>query len=180
MTTRFDTIRREIDRVGWPGVAGIALSVFAAAFAVSAVVPVAAERDALRDQVRRLGERLRVDDGRAGRTDAAAALASFYDSFPGRTSSPEWLGRIQAAAEARGLELQSAEYRYERRPDARLARYEIVLPVTGSYPQIRGFVREVLAQVPAAALEELSLRREAVASPRLEARIRLALYLGDR
>jgi hypothetical protein len=50
--------------------------------------------------------------------------------------------------------------------------------VVGSYGQIRGFVGQVLADVPAAALEEITLRRESAASPTLEARIRLTLYLG--
>ena len=75
--------------------------------------------------------------------------------------------------------LQSGEYKLDRNPDSRLARYQITLPVTGSYAQLRGFVGQVLADVPAAALEEITLRRESVSSPRLEARIRLTLYLGS-
>jgi len=53
------------------------------------------------------------------------------------------------------------------------------LPVQGSYAQIRGFVSAVLEQVPAAVLEEVSLKRDSVESARVEARIRLTLYLGS-
>jgi Tfp pilus assembly protein PilO len=93
-------------------------------------------------------------------------------------SSPDWLGKIHAAARSKGLALRSGEYRLERAADQRFARYQITLPVVGSYAQIRGFVGQVLADVPAAALEDITLRRESASSPSLEARIRLTLYLG--
>ena len=119
----------------------------------------------------------RVPAGAKG--TVAEQLAAFYAFFPPAQSSPDWLGKIHAAAKAKGLVLQSGEYKLERSTDSRLARYQIVLPVTGSYAQLRGFVGQVLADVPAAALEEITLRRESVASPRLEARIRLTLFLGS-
>jgi hypothetical protein len=74
--------------------------------------------------------------------------------------------------------LDSGEYRLSRTAGERLARYEITLPLKGSYAQIRGFVADVLAAVPAAVLDEVNLRREGVDSARLDARVRLTLYVG--
>jgi hypothetical protein len=52
-----------------------------------------------------------------------------------------------------------------------------MLPVKGSYEQIRGFVAAVLNDVPAAALEDIGLRRDAIGARTLEARLKLTLFL---
>ena len=173
-------LRESVEGLGPAGVVGVALLVFAATLYGTAVVPRAQERAALQAEAERLRERLQMSGSPTGaKGTLSEQLAAFYAFFPPAQSSPDWLGKIHAAAKAKGLVLQSGEYKLERSADSRLARYQIVLPVTGSYAQLRGFVGQVLADVPAAALEEITLRRESVASPRLEARIRLTLYLGS-
>jgi hypothetical protein len=172
-------LRAVVERLGRAGVVGVALLAFAAAFYASAVAPLAIERAGLRAQADDLERRLQLGAGSGGglRGTPAEQLATFYAFFPPPQSSPDWLGKIDAAARAKGLVLRSGEYRLERGVEHQLARYQITLPVVGSYAQIRGFVGQVLADVPAAALEEITLRRENAASPTLEARIRLTLYL---
>jgi hypothetical protein len=63
----------------------------------------------------------------------------------------------------------------ERRADDRLVRYRMTLPVSGTYPQVRAFVVDVLRDVPAAALDDIQLRRDAAG--RIEARVRFSLFL---
>jgi hypothetical protein len=174
-----ERLRREVGRLGKAGVAGIALIVFAAAFYVSAVRPGAASLAALRTEAGALEGRLRSARAPGGReATPVEQLAAFYAYFPTLDSGPEWLKRIYAAAESRGVALDSGEYRLGRTAGERLARYEITLPLKGSYAQIRGFVADVLAAVPAAVLDEVNLRREGVDSARLDARVRLTLYVG--
>ena len=60
----------------------------------------------------------------------------------------------------------------------KLTRYQLTLPVKGSYRQIRGFIAQVLTDVPASALEEIGFRRDTVGTDRIDARLRLTLYLG--
>jgi Tfp pilus assembly protein PilO len=174
-------LRSALERLGRAGVIGLALAIFALAFYFSAVTPAERELADLRAEAERLQQRLQTGDLAAGGAKGTPAeqLATFYAFFPRAQSSPDWLGKIHAAARAKGLVLRSGEYKLERSVDPRLARYQITLPVVGSYAQIRGFVGQVLADVPAAALEEITLRRESVATPTLEARIRLTLYLGS-
>ena len=180
MTGAILRLRREAERLGWAGVAGIALLAFAGMLFFSAALPLRDEVARLRDETDDLKRRLRSGDLTAlGKPGVAEQLATFYAFFPPPTSSPDWLGRIHEIARARGLQLQSGEYRLERGSSPRLARYQITLPVQGSYAQIRGFVSAVLEQVPAAVLEEVSLKRDSVESARVEARIRLTLYLGS-
>ncbi|MCG6877295.1 MAG: type 4a pilus biogenesis protein PilO [Betaproteobacteria bacterium] len=179
MNGLIDRLRREVGRLGGAGVVGIGLLVFAATFYFSAHRPARVELAALNEEARQLQERLRMGGSLTGREAAPAEqLAAFYAFFPNETSTPQWLARIYDAAAAKGIALESGEYKLDRKVGERLARYEILLPVKGSYAQIRGFVAEVLATVPAAVLEEVNLRRESVQSRRLDARVRFTLYLG--
>jgi hypothetical protein len=174
-----ERLRREIGRLGKAGVVGIALTVFAAAFYISTVRPGDVSLAELREEASTLEGRLRASKLPGGRESTPEEqLAAFYAFFPAAESSPDWLKRMYAAADSRGVVLQSGEYRLIRTPGEALARYEITLPLKGSYSQIRGFVADVLAAVPAAALEEVNLRREGIESPRLDARVRFTLYLG--
>jgi Tfp pilus assembly protein PilO len=178
MNAAIARLRAAVEQLGRAGVVGIALVAFAVAFYVSAVAPLATELAGLRTEADDLQQRLQMGGPAAGmKGTPAEQLATFYAFFPPPQSSPDWLGKINAAARAQGLVLRSGEYKLERSADQKLARYQITLPVVGSYAQIRGFVGQVLADVPAAALEEITLRRESVSNPTLEARIRLTLYL---
>jgi Tfp pilus assembly protein PilO len=179
MNGLIDQLRREVGRLGGAGVVGIGLIVFAMTFYLSAYRPARLDLSGLRAEARQLQERLRVGESLTGRAAAPSEqLATFYAFFPSEASTPQWLARIYAAAAAKGLALETGEYKLEHKVGERLARYEILLPVKGSYAQIRGFVAEVLATVPAAVLEEVNLKRESIQSPRLDARVRFALYLG--
>ena len=50
--------------------------------------------------------------------------------------------------------------------------------IKGTYPQLRGFVAEVLEKVPAAGLEDVVIKREAIGVPTLDAQLRFVVYLG--
>jgi hypothetical protein len=169
--------RAAVEQLGRAGVVGIALGTFAAALYFSAVAPLATELADLRAEADDLDRRLQLGGAAASQGTPAEQLATFYAFFPSPQTSPDWLAKINAAARAKGLVLRAGEYKLERSAGEKLARYQITLPVAGSYAQIRGFVGQVLADVPAAALEEITLRRESVSSPTVEARIRLTLYL---
>ncbi len=77
------------------------------------------------------------------------------------------------------LLLEKGEYKLSREADFRLARYQVTLPVSGDYARVRGFVNDVLEAVPSAALDELTLKRESVDQPELEARVRFSSVPGS-
>jgi hypothetical protein len=177
MNRLVERAREAVERLGPTGVVGVALLAFALAFYFSAILPLESTRAELGGEAVRLEQRPRAG-GPAEKGTPAEQLATFYAFLPPAQSSPDWLGKIHAAAKAKGLVLRSGEYKLDRAAEQKFARYQITLPVAGSYAQIRGFVGQVLADVPAAALEEITLRRESASNPTLEARIRLTLYLG--
>jgi len=76
------------------------------------------------------------------------------------------------------LALDSGEYRLANARDGGLARYQITLPLRGGYAQVRSFLDQVLTQIPAAALEEVTIRRDSVGARATETRVRLTLYLA--
>ena len=175
----FEELRARVELLGFSGVIGITLLVFAFTLYIATLLPLNREVSALRTEANVLQKRYSM----SGAADLKIStpkeqLASFYGFFPKKETTPEWLHKINLAAIDNGIVLRSGEYKMEQASGDRLARYQIVLPLTGSYPQIRGFIDMVLEQVPAAALNEISLRRDSVSSAQLDARIRLTLYLG--
>jgi Tfp pilus assembly protein PilO len=143
--------------------------------------PTALETESLREEVADLRARLRSsgEHGAVPIPTDAAQLENFYAFFPRVESLPDWLGHIHTAAARNGLVLESGEYRLVRPRDARLVRYQVMLPVRGTYPQLRGFVAEVLEQVPAAGLEDLVIKRDAIGNPELDVRLKFVIHLAE-
>ncbi|MDB5863311.1 MAG: putative transrane protein [Betaproteobacteria bacterium] len=172
-------VRARVEKLGALGVAGVAAAIFALVFQLCAVNAVDADLADLRAQAERLHARNQLEAERPANARAVpgAQLATFYEFFPAVGSLPEWLLKIDAAAARQGVALDLGDYRLVQEKSSRLARYQIMLPIKGSYEQIRGFVAAVLNDVPAAALEDISLKRETIGAINLEARLKLTLYL---
>lgn len=114
-----------------------------------------------------------------------ADIQRFYTRFPAGESLPKWLRLIDKTASKQGLILNRGDYKLTqikqlKTMQGELARYEIVLPVTGQYTQIRQFIAQVLLELPALALSDLHIKRENVQSQMVEARLVFVLLLqGD-
>lgn len=172
------SVRRQLNALGWPAVMGLALVAFSLTFLASALMPLEARVQEAKDGVEALRTRLQAAPSASGPTVSGDRLSNFYAFFPPLSSAPDWLQRVFALAEAQGLRLETGEYKLTRDKDLKLARYELNLPVRGGYAQIREFLSQVLAQVPASSLDELSMKRDDPGLPMVEARIKLSLYLG--
>ena len=108
---------------------------------------------------------------------SAQEIAEFYKQFPAGASLPIWLRLINTTALKQHLVLNRGDYKLTQTKQGQLQRYEIVLPVSGSYVQIRQFIADVLQQLPALALSDLQLKRDNVMSPTVEARLVFVLFL---
>lgn len=126
---------------------------------------------------------------RSARTPVASAavpapsvdirLARFRDTLGAQESVQQQLAQVFALASQHGLVLRQGEYRRTTRPAARVVAYQINLPVKGSHEAVWQFALDVLRALPHAALDEVVFRREAIADPSVEARLRMTLYLDD-
>ncbi|MBI1397107.1 MAG: hypothetical protein GC151_14115 [Betaproteobacteria bacterium] len=176
-------LRREGARLKWRGLAGLALFAAVAGLAVTLVWPVRSDVANLKAEVAGLRARLKAQTRAGGESRAAPTRAdqldTFYAFFPATRSLPDWVGQIHNAAQRNGLSLDRGDYRLQQHAGEKLLRYEVRLPVKGSYPQLRGFIAEVLHKVPAASLENVTLKRDDIHAPDLDARLTFVIFLGD-
>ncbi len=168
------------DVLGWPGVAALGVLASILPFYLSAVRPLQAHLDEVRLSVERQAGQDALD-GRAeegARRGPAGQLAEYYRFFPPVRSAPQWLEKLVALAESRGLSLDQGEYHFEPDKVGQLVRFRMTLPVKGEYPQIRSFLADLQAGLPVVALEKVQFERQNIADPAVEARVGLVLYLG--
>lgn len=171
---------RQGQKLGWLGAVGAMLIVFAAAFHFSAGMSLQKEIGGMRGEAERLRARyqMAITQPNAFKPGLSQQLGTFYEFFPPSATLPDWLDRVYAAAAKRGVALERGEYKVVQERGWRLLRYQITLPVKGTYEQIRGFVADVLAEVPAAAVDEIGLKREGIDATIIEAQVKLTVFLG--
>lgn len=164
--------------LGPAGVLGIGLAIFALVFALSALWSAStrlkeARLDALSAQTRAGNPQ----QAKPIDNSPTAQLTTFYKAFPPRPDAPDWLEKLYAVAAQEGLQIHHGEYSVAPDSKTDLAKYRILLPLKGTYAQIRGFLGGALQEVPYLALDDVDLKRPTVGDERVEARVRLSLYL---
>ena len=167
-----------LQRLGRPGVIGIALLAFSLSLTVSTLLPSWQELKQLRAAAAEQQSK-RTAATRAPLPDdsPAAQLRAFYAIFPLHTEAPESLSHMFAAARASSLQLSRGEYAIVTDRQTGLVLLRMTLPVRGGYTQIREFVAASLKAVPALALDELTFERPTISETQVQARVRLTLYL---
>ena len=173
-------LRRWAAILRWQGLAGLVLAAAAAALYFAGIDPGKAQISRLREEALSVRQFARTQPDAAAMTPRTneAWLQKFYALLPARTSAPDWLRIVFSAARAQSLILERAEYRMKLGKSGRLVTYEIGLPVRGSYVQIRNFIADVLERIPAVALDEIILKRDAIGDARIDASIRFTLFLN--
>lgn len=169
--------RRGLRILGKPGVLAIGILAVFPPFYFSAIVPAQQRLEAAQRSALSLREQIQHASLDGIRRTPAEQLAEYYRIFPEERNAPQWLKKLFALAGKNGLSLQEGEYKTVRDKVGRLMRFQMVLPVTGEYRQIRRFLAALPAELPIIALENVQFSRQNVADPFVDARIRLTLYL---
>lgn len=180
ITTRLLQLRSQL---GASGLAALALLAAAAVFYKSALEPLQARSQLLSSQLaRHAGQatgRPAEAGGGEGMGNAAATagkLETFYTYLGRSEASTDWLAKLYGIGRATGVELRSASYKTQA-AGSRMERYEIVLPVSGSYPQLRDFLKRALAEIPVLSLDQMTLRRDGANDGAVQAELRMTLHL---
>jgi len=163
MRQRLLRLRQDLGGIGF---ASILLVLGAAAFAFLAVKPLE-ERNAA------LAERLAQLSSRSEPGTAAGKVASVYGFLEKPEQTTDWLAKLHGIGAATGVQLRSASYKTHA-TGSRIERYEIMLPVAGSYPQIRDFLKRSLAEIPVLSVDQLTLKSE---KGTINAELRLTLHM---
>jgi hypothetical protein len=167
---------RDLGRTGY---VALALLGFTALFVAFVQAPLQERNRALRTSLER-HERAAAPAGPAASVGKLETLYAYLEKSEAPT---DWLAKLYGISQATGVELQSASYRTPpKEKDAkdtaqRIQRYEIVLPVSGSYRQLREFMRRALAEIPVLSLDQLSLKRESRNAGAVQAELRMTLHM---
>ena len=165
-------LRRLRHELGRTGQLALALLVLGAVFHKAALEPVQARAQRLAAEVERSAGR---DAGQRGASGAAGKLDTFYSFLRREERTTDWLAKLYAIGKATGVELQSANYKTQP-GEGRIERYEIVLPVAGSYGQMREFLRRVLIEIPVMSVDQMTLKRETRNDGAVRAELKLTLH----
>jgi hypothetical protein len=170
-------LQASIDSLGWPGVAGLGLLAFCLVVYLSALLPAQHRLAEMLAQAGSLREQLAKSKTMQMAIPAPEArLTDFYHFFPAHVATPDQLEKLYAAAEASGIALEQGDYRPVSGKSDKLERYQITLPVRGSYTQIRKFIGRLLADLPAASLDGVSFQRQKISDTQVESQIKFTLY----
>lgn len=115
----------------------------------------------------------------AASTPPPDPLAQFYATLGPRRYAEQQVKTLFGLAAQNGLTLAQGEYKAGYDRNAKVATYQINLPVKGSYQAIWRFAMGALRAIPFAALDDIGFRRDTIGDPQVEARLRLTLYLSD-
>jgi hypothetical protein len=105
-------------------------------------------------------------------------LDIFYKTLGEGHQTEQQLKILFSIARKQGLVLTQGEYKASAEINGRYLKYQILLPVKGSYSVIRQFVERVLTTIPFASLDELNFKRDNINNKALEAKLRFTLYLS--
>jgi hypothetical protein len=164
-----------LEILGAAGVLGLGVLLFCGVFYITSVTPAENEVVARRTVAEQLTRRTLIQNVSSA-TGAAAELSQFQSLFPPVEQLTDEMERLHALARDAGLELQQGEYRLESRGEG-LAAYRVILPLRGSYPQIRRFMDAILRDMPIASVDALRFERKKVGETRLDAQFRLTIHL---
>ena len=160
-------------RLGAAGVLGVGVLLACAGFYLSAVMPAERELAAQRLAAERLMTRTPYQP--VGADGRGEELRRFYNLFPPVEKLTDQLEQLYSIARGSRLELSQGEYRLEKR-NAGLWSYRVVLPVRGTYPQIRGFVASVLETMPIVSVDGLRFERKKAVETQIDAQVRLTIH----
>lgn len=174
-------LRFRLRQLGWPGITGLGLLVLCLAFFVFALLPaqkrlaqVAEQTVSLREQIQNAARTMA-----ANRDAPAEQLVAYYQFFPTDRSSPHWLEKIYQAAQDQNIVLEQGQYRTSPDRAGPLIRYQITLPVKGTYVQLRKFLAAALNIVPVLSLDQIDFERQKIGDLNIDAKVKLTLYLGQ-
>ncbi|MGB5719363.1 MAG: type 4a pilus biogenesis protein PilO [Woeseiaceae bacterium] len=165
-------------RIGKTGIVGLTLVVFSAITFISGNLPL---HQQYADQSTELAQvRTEADDLRAGTIAESPQIKAgrFVEGLPTIDDVPIVMGSIVTVAAASGIELEQGTYEYVAPDGATIARYQMTLPVVGTYPEIRKFIENVLATAPAVSLDSLRIERGRVADTTITADLKFSILLG--
>ena len=171
-------LRRLAMQLGWMGLVAGGLVLLAVMELFTVTLPSAGEAADLEAQILRQQESSRSgrEIARGQDSDVGAQIIAFQRFFPPAEQMNKVLRELHEAAKQEKLVLERGDYRLTEEGGLDLLRYQITLPVKGSYASIRGFLRRVLRDIPSVSLDGIAIQRQNVGDEAVEVQIRFSLH----
>ncbi len=168
-------------RLSWPWMAVLGLLALTGGIYFSVIEPSQRELHAMRQDLLALQKQVNSTEKNPvlpAHTSSPSQLAIFYHYFPDEQSLPDSLEKILGAATEDKLVLTEGDYHITRDKLGKLERYQIRLPLYGSYLDIRKFLSAVLSALPASSLDNIKFERQKIGDSGVAVIIELTLYFG--
>jgi|SRR5450830_143720 len=169
-------LRYRMRRLGWQGLVGILLIFASLLFLLIVAIPKSHQLQQLQIEMVTLKANPRPNLKNGSNHAQFDVVQKFYDFLPLQNEVNNQIIAILHVATNVGLVVDKVEY-VQPLTASPLIQYQIKLPLKGSYIQIRQFISQVLNASPSMALNDLSLRREDLATELVEAQIQFNLYM---
>jgi hypothetical protein len=161
--------------IGWGGIAGLVLTIAAAAMLALAW---SEHRVFLREQGAHQTGEVRLAKAIPA-ISQPAPTALLAPELPSSSEIPLLLTQIKQAAVSQGLQWRAAEYRVTAATTTQPASLEVRCTLKGPYPKLRAMLVQLMRDVPAFAIREFSASRPNADVADIEAKLLLAVFLQD-
>lgn len=170
-------LRYHARQLGWQGLTGMALLFACLVFGVGVALPETRRQVQLTQDLEKLREEIPQRKDAWIDRSPQASLQAFYEFLPEENEAMSQLGILLYMASANGLTPEKAVYKTGHHKQASFSRYEVNLPVRGTYVDIRTFINQALNALPSLALNEISLVRQDTGTDEVEANLRFTFFL---
>lgn len=160
-----------LSALGKPGIAGLGLLIFCISFYFGSIAPAEESLSSLAREESKYKSQLERAERLKTRKTAAP-----HTAMPQISDTPDFFRQLNAIASQYGLTIEHTSYRLTEKDGLR--KIEVNLPVQGTYPGLRFYLRDILAVAPTLLLEDVGIQRNSSSEPLIEARIRLGYYLS--
>jgi hypothetical protein len=163
-------LKYQLMRVGPAGLTGVGALLAAGIAALVLLLPAHESVLALRTELSKAGHAMPG-------AKPEQSPQQFAASLPGREQVPALLGAVLEQAEKANVVLEQGRYTYSPPTANRLARYTFEFPVKADYGNIRAFIDNSLAAIPALGLDKLHVERKNVGDTLVSADVGFVIYL---
>jgi len=174
-----ELLQYKLRQLGWAGWLGLFLLLFSLLIMVTVIRSQANKVETLTADINELKTNPNINKLEIKADTQFDIEQRFYALLPQQNEANNKIAEILHAATSVGITPNKVEYSSQS-PSATLIKYQIRLPVQGSYVQIRQFINAVLNNLPTVALNDISMKRENIGSDLIEANIQFTMYLRKR
>jgi Tfp pilus assembly protein PilO len=171
-------VRYKLRQLGWQGLMGVLLILGSLIYLFIVAIPKTQQLQQLQMEVTALKANPKQNVKNGSNNTQLDVVQKFYALLPSQKEANSKITDILNVATKTGLVVDKVEYDQPLSASP-LIKYQIKLPLKGSYTQIRQFINQVLNTLPSIALNDISLRREDITTDLVEARIQFTLYLQN-